>query len=94
MQAANRVRKLSRRSFLKLSAAALGAYGLSSLNQRVFVEASTGRPFLIGVNYPWIAYGHDFGENGWGHGLVRVVGLRKQLWISCSKNGFFLLRGY
>jgi hypothetical protein len=23
--------------------------------------------FVLGVNYPWRAYGHDFGSNAWGH---------------------------
>lgn len=23
--------------------------------------------FLFGANYPWHSYGHDFGENAWGH---------------------------
>ncbi|MBL8153330.1 MAG: hypothetical protein JNM70_04025 [Anaerolineae bacterium] len=23
--------------------------------------------YLLGVNYPWLNYGHDFGENAWGH---------------------------
>lgn len=33
--------------------------------------AESKRSFIAGVNYPWIAYGHDFGKNQWGHdGLV------------------------
>ncbi|HEY1468585.1 MAG TPA: hypothetical protein VGF61_06040 [Candidatus Acidoferrum sp.] len=24
-------------------------------------------PFLLGVNYPWLNYAHDFGEGPWGH---------------------------
>ncbi|MCC6615808.1 MAG: cellulase family glycosylhydrolase [Anaerolineae bacterium] len=23
--------------------------------------------FLLGVNYPWLGYGHDFGDTAWGH---------------------------
>jgi uncharacterized protein (TIGR03437 family) len=25
------------------------------------------RPFTLGWNHPWLGYGHDFGENEWGH---------------------------
>ncbi|HYY93396.1 MAG TPA: hypothetical protein VE713_02685, partial [Pyrinomonadaceae bacterium] len=30
--------------------------------------------FVVGVNYPWVAYGHDFGSNGWGHDGVITGG--------------------
>jgi hypothetical protein len=33
---------------------------------RIHLEEGNGR-FLLGVNYPWRHYGHDFGETGWGH---------------------------
>jgi hypothetical protein len=82
MQTTNRASKLSRRNFLKLSAAALTAYALSSLNQRVFVDASTERPFLIGLNYPWIAYGHDYGKSGWGHDGIISGGWTCQTYTS------------
>jgi hypothetical protein len=29
--------------------------------------AQVGEEFMVGINYPWIAYGHDFGGNAWGH---------------------------
>jgi len=29
--------------------------------------ASAAETFISGVNYPWVAYGHDFGRNGWGY---------------------------
>lgn len=35
------------------------------------LRAEPKRSFITGVNYPWIAYGHDFGSNLWGHdGLI------------------------
>jgi hypothetical protein len=29
-------------------------------------HAAAGAVFVVGVNYPWIAYGHDCGSNAWG----------------------------
>ena len=29
-------------------------------------------PFLLGVNYPWLNYGQDFGEGPWGHCGISV----------------------
>ena len=29
-------------------------------------------PFLLGVNYPWLNYGQDFGEGPWGHRGISV----------------------
>lgn len=40
----------------------------------------TGAEFLIGVNYPWIAYGHDVGENAWGHDGLITSGWTYQTW--------------
>jgi len=35
------------------------------------MKAEVKSSFVVGVNYPWIAYGHDFGGNLWGHdGLI------------------------
>ena len=37
----------------------------------VAAGAQSKSSFTTGVNYPWIAYGHDFGKNAWGHdGLI------------------------
>jgi hypothetical protein len=33
---------------------------------------------LAGVNYPWVAYGHDFGKNEWGHDGLITGGLTYQ----------------
>jgi hypothetical protein len=30
--------------------------------------------FVTGANYPWIAYGHDFGKNEWGHDGFMTAG--------------------
>ena len=27
----------------------------------------SGYWYLLGVNYPWLNYGHDFGTTAWGH---------------------------
>lgn len=29
--------------------------------------------FLLGINYPWINYGHDFGSTAWGHNGVSAA---------------------
>jgi len=29
--------------------------------------------YLLGINYPWINYGHDFGDTAWGHNGVSAV---------------------
>lgn len=62
---------MTRRDFLRTSALTLSLSALPSFRDLPRVDAATGLGFLAGVNYPWIAYGHDFGENGWGHdGLI------------------------
>lgn len=38
------------------------------------IQAQTRREFLVGINYPWAGYGHDFGKNGWGHDGVITGG--------------------
>lgn len=35
--------------------------------------------FLLGVNYPWLNYGHDFGATAWGHDGVSCEESRKQV---------------
>jgi len=27
----------------------------------------SSQPFLVGINYPWVSYGNDFGDSFWGH---------------------------
>jgi hypothetical protein len=39
---------------------------LATLNTP-FAWGQEKRRCLAGVNYPWVAYGHDFGKNEWGH---------------------------
>jgi hypothetical protein len=65
---------LSRRSFLRLGALTLGTYALSSLRHTAPIMAAAEQQFLTGANYPWIAYGHDFGKNAWGHGGIITSG--------------------
>src|SRR5262245_20316317 len=62
----------SRRDFLKRSALALGIGATSpSLRALPVAAAPAATGFLVGVNYPWVAYGQDFGKNAWGHeGLI------------------------
>jgi len=47
--------------------------------QKTTVPWLNGDWFLLGVNYPWIHYGHDFGECAWGHDGVSTEESRKQL---------------
>lgn len=37
------------------------------------IHFNNGNWFLLGVNYPWINYGHDFGDTAWGHNGVTAV---------------------
>jgi len=38
-----------------------------------------GSWYLLGVNYPWRAYGHDFGQTAWGHDGVSAGASRAQV---------------
>lgn len=67
MKDAIRISGLTRREFMRMSALALGAYVLGSPHNVLRAAPVTQQQFLIGANYPWIAYGHDFGKNAWGH---------------------------
>jgi len=31
------------------------------------IQVGGGQPYLLGINYPWLNYGHDFGTTAWGH---------------------------
>jgi hypothetical protein len=73
---------LSRRSFLRLSAFTLSAYALSPLRDVARVIATTEQQFLTGANYPWIAYGHDFGKNEWGHDGIITSGWTYQTYFN------------
>ncbi|MFN8494277.1 MAG: hypothetical protein U0350_42150 [Caldilineaceae bacterium] len=65
---------ITRRTFLKLGASAMGLYSLSVLPRMTRAKATTTDEFLTGINYPWIAYGHDYGDNGWGHDGLSTSG--------------------
>lgn len=41
------------------------------------VEWGRGRAYLVGINYPWLHYGHDFGANAWGHDGVSAPDSRR-----------------
>jgi hypothetical protein len=49
--------RISRRTFL---------FGIGALTL-VTPASGAASGFMVGVNYPWIGYGHDFGENAWGY---------------------------
>lgn len=65
---------MTRRSFLQGSALLPTFPTLDHLSRLLKIED----PFLIGVNHPWIAYGHDFGENAWGHDGIITSGWTAQ----------------
>jgi hypothetical protein len=44
------------------------SYNQSSLNGQFLVPGK----LIVGMNYPWLNYGGDFGTNGWGHGGISV----------------------
>jgi hypothetical protein len=59
------------RSSQQLSAPARVLLLTAALMAAPAMIAEPNGPFITGVNYPWIAYGHDFGRNAWGHdGLI------------------------
>src|SRR5262245_50835129 len=65
----------TRREFLR----SLGGLALSATCVPGLMGHAQGTSsFLVGVNYPWIAYGHDFGENAWGHDGVITNGWTHQ----------------
>jgi hypothetical protein len=45
----------------------LAVWALVAGGSALRVHAAGDAGFVAGVNYPWIAYGHDFGKNEWGH---------------------------
>ena len=45
------------------------------------LRAEPKRSFMTGVNYPWIAYGHDFGKNQWGHDGLMTGGWTYQTYF-------------
>jgi hypothetical protein len=46
---------------------------------RRFPAWESGDSFLLGVNYPWLNYGHDFGTTAWGHDGVSAEASKKQI---------------
>jgi hypothetical protein len=67
MKDAVKVNLLSRRDFLQMSALTLGALVFRWLHNLTRLSLAMDQEFFAGANYPWIAYGHDFGKNAWGH---------------------------
>jgi len=45
------------------------------------LDAEPARSFITGVNYPWIAYGHDYGRNAWGHDGFITGGWTAQTYV-------------
>jgi len=39
----------------------------------------SGSWYLLGVNYPWLHYGHDFGETAWGHDGASATATKDQI---------------
>jgi hypothetical protein len=73
--------RFSRRDFLKLGGVTLGTALLSSFDSGYTrARSASTQPFFTGLNYPWIAYGHDFGANGWGHDGLCANGWTYQTW--------------
>ena len=68
---------LNRREFLRDSLI-VGASALFS--PRLLSAGPVSGRFLVGINYPWIAYGHDYGGNRWGHDGISTGGWTHQTW--------------
>lgn len=76
-------RIMTRRDFLR-GGVILGATALCPLCLRR--RAYAAEQFVLGINYPWIAYGHDYGSNGWGHDGLSTSGWTFQ--TSTDSQGF------
>jgi len=50
-------------------------YNRASLHGKFIAQSK----FLLGINYPWLNYGTDFGANSWGHHGVSEPNSRQQL---------------
>ena len=68
---------MTRRDFLK-GVAVLGASLLYPAP--LTATDAAANEFAVGANYPWIAYSHDFGNNGWGHDGLINNGWTYQTW--------------
>lgn len=68
---------ITRRSFLQGSALLPTLPVFDRLSPLFAAQDS----FLVGVNHPWIAYGHDFGENAWGHDGIITSGWTAQKYV-------------
>ena len=62
---------LTRRGLSGTTRLVLAACLLLTTHALPLAQRGAADKFVVGVNYPWAAYGHDFGNNGWGHdGLI------------------------
>jgi hypothetical protein len=53
--------------------------------------------FLLGINYPWLNYGTDFGTNNWGHSGLSEPNQRAQLdhdFSDLQQHGFRVVRWF
>jgi hypothetical protein len=63
--------RLTRHEFLEVTALTLGTCAMPWSHNAARASPSKGGSFLIGANYPGLAYGHDLGKNARGHdGLI------------------------
>ena len=69
----------TRRNFLKSSAGA--AAGLILPGALVPQAHAYSGNFVTGVNWPWVAYGHDYGSNGWGYDGLASGGFTHQTYF-------------
>ncbi|HEX8119268.1 MAG TPA: hypothetical protein VF521_18465, partial [Pyrinomonadaceae bacterium] len=57
----------SRRLFPRVAFLVLAACFLLAAQPPPPARSEAREQFVVGVNYPWAGYGHDFGSNAWGH---------------------------
>lgn len=53
--------------------------------------------YLLGVNYPWLGYGHDFGTTAWGHDGVSAPSSTSQIeadFADMKEQGVHVLRWF
>jgi hypothetical protein len=61
------------------------------------ISLATGSWYLLGVNYPWLYYGHDFGTTAWGHDGVSAAASTTQIdadFASLRSQGVHVVRWF
>ena len=70
---------------------------VSSREEKRTISWGEGEWFLLGANYPWHYYGHDFGQCAWGHDGVSTNESRERVdtdFADMSRHGVHVARWF